>query len=93
MSETMVERVEKAVRSAFTDAELNNPRISFEQLTSILTRAAIEAMRQPTEAMIAEGESAASFGIGKPTDDEAVTRVWQCMIDAALATPSPERMT
>ena len=48
-------------------------------------RAAIEAMREPTEAMVASGESAASFGIGKPKDDDAIPRVWRWMIDAALS--------
>lgn len=45
---------------------------------------AIEAMREPTPRMISEMESAASFGIGRPNDDEAVPRVWQWGIDAAL---------
>ena len=48
-------------------------------------RAAIEAMREPTEAMVASGESAASFGIGKPKDEAAIPRVWRWMIDASLS--------
>lgn len=47
-------------------------------------RAAIEAMMEPTPRMISEGESAASFGIGRPHDDEAVPRVWEWMLQAAL---------
>lgn len=49
-----------------------------------IARAAIEAMREPTDRMNSEGASAASFGIGKPTDEEAIPRVWHAMIDAAL---------
>ncbi|MBT1154353.1 hypothetical protein J1C56_01980 [Aminobacter anthyllidis] len=49
-----------------------------------VARIAIEEMRNPTIAMVAEGESAATFGIGKPADDVAVLRVWQWMIDEAL---------
>jgi hypothetical protein len=50
----------------------------------VLARAAIEAMREPTDRMVSEGESAASFGIGKPTSEDAIPRVWSEMIDAAL---------
>lgn len=50
----------------------------------VRARAAIEAMREPTELMISEGESACSLGIGKPCDDEALPRVWRDMVDAAL---------
>lgn len=46
--------------------------------------AAIQAMREPTERMVSEMESAASFGIGRPVDDEAIPRVWTWAIDAAL---------
>lgn len=33
--------------------------------------------------MIAEGESAASFGIGRPTSDDAIPKVWSWMLAAA----------
>lgn len=38
---------------------------------------------EPTARMISEGESAASFGIGKPVDDEALPRVWRAMLEAS----------
>lgn len=38
---------------------------------------------EPTEAMVSAGESAATFGIGKPTDADAVPFVWRAMIRAA----------
>lgn len=41
--------------------------------------------REPSEAMINAGESAASFGIGKPTSDDAIPRVWEWMIEASLS--------
>jgi hypothetical protein len=54
-----------------------------------MAMAAIEAMREPSERMIAEGESLASIGIGKPSDDEALPRIWRGMIDAALNEKQP----
>ena len=39
----------------------------------------------PSEGMVREGESAASFGIGKPTDDEALPRVWKSMLAQLIA--------
>jgi hypothetical protein len=50
-------------------------------------RAAIAAMREPTPLMVCLGESAASSGIGKPINEEALPRVWFAMIDAALGNP------
>jgi len=38
---------------------------------------------EPTPKMIAEGESAASFGIGKPTSDDAIPMVWKWMLSAS----------
>jgi hypothetical protein len=45
-------------------------------------KAVLEALKEPTPRMISEGESAASVGIGKPADDEAITRVWREMLTA-----------
>jgi hypothetical protein len=36
-------------------------------------------LAEPTPRMVSEGESAASVGIGKPNDDEAIPRVWRAM--------------
>lgn len=38
----------------------------------------------PSEGMIEAGESAASVGIGKPVDEEALPRVWRAMLTAAI---------
>lgn len=81
MSESMVERVTIAVRTAFTDAELNNPRISFEQLTDIIARAAIEAMREPTDLMARVGLRENTLNGGAIWPDQA----WKAMIDIALS--------
>lgn len=40
----------------------------------------------PTDSMRRQGESAASFGFGKPYDDEAILRVWEWML---ATTPEP----
>lgn len=56
---------------------------------ALLTAASVEPVAwrlvpiEPDEKMRREGESAASFGIGKPHDDEAIRRVWQWMVRAA----------
>lgn len=75
---TMIEKVAEAILR-----EQQNNRSAFPDNRD-LARAAIEAMIEPTERMIAEGESAASFGIGRPADEEALPRVWKWMIEAAL---------
>lgn len=75
MAETMVEKVARVIADNAGDGR---------DYTDV-ARAAIDAMREPTERMISEGESAAKVGIGKCCDDEALPRVWHWMIDAALA--------
>lgn len=45
---------------------------------------------EPTSRMCAAGESAASFGIGKVNDDEAIKRVWRDMLAAAPPRPQPQ---
>jgi len=61
-----------------------SPYSDWDEWFNAIARAAIRAMREPSTAMIREGESAAPFGIGKPSDDEAIPRVWRAMINAAL---------
>ncbi|QND42941.1 hypothetical protein HB770_20745 [Rhizobium leguminosarum bv. viciae] len=84
----MIERVARAIFDVCGIDGVTLPWEKTDQGTRDLhmewAKAAIEAMRTPTEAMISEMESAASFGIGKPNDDEAIPRVWQWGIDAAL---------
>lgn len=91
----MVERVAKAIHGAYWDEDWYrmDPNGVERALTLQQARAAIEAMREPNTAMIAQGESAASFGIGQPTDEEAIPRVWHWMIDAALSKAPPSKGT
>jgi len=67
MSE-MIERV----RDAIYDAAAGDPNCSgvSDRLAVLLARAAIEAMREPTEAMLGEWD----YGL----------EIWQSMIDEAL---------
>jgi hypothetical protein len=39
----------------------------------------LAVLGEPTPRMVSEGESAATVGIGKPNDDEAIPRVWRAM--------------
>lgn len=56
-----------------------------EQVSIAQARAAIEAMREPTEGMIDEGGRAYLISSGSlPVTN---TRVWRAMIDAALKAP------
>ena len=77
---TMIERVARAIR----DETATNRSISPD--TRDLARAAIEAMRTPTDGMIEAGESGYQE-FHKPTGtylDPQPASVWSMMIDAAL---------
>ena len=73
----MVERVGAAIYGAAHDdfgVEVTLPRLVCDQIA----RAAIAAMREPTEAMVAAGEGAQTL---------EVPDVWRTMIDKALEKP------
>lgn len=87
----MIERVGKAIYAATSGHSESDVEELFigkypnvDEIFGGWARAAIEAMRDPLPEMISEGESLASIGIGKPSDDEALPRVWRGVIDAAL---------
>ena len=86
MAETeMVERVARALYAAtpFKQAEGGYHEQSdvYRRSCLLLARAAIEAMREPTEAMV---DAFVWYGHGKTIGD--VARIgWQSMIDAALS--------
>lgn len=67
---TMVERVARSISRKNTGSGINWPDFTVE------ARAAIEAMRTPTSAMIAEGNA---------HDDRAPYDIYESMIDAALS--------
>lgn len=81
----MSEMIERVARALCESAKMN-PDDAFGgwRHWTDEARAAIRAMRECTERMRLEGESMATFGIGRAIDDEAVPRVWRGMIDAAL---------
>ena len=81
MPSEMVERVARAI-CASNDVDFDSVSEQVKQNCRLLdARAAIEAMREPTEAMVAEG-------LRKPTGMiewiAAVKVSWQAMIDEAL---------
>jgi hypothetical protein len=67
---TMVERVAEALREAYREPE-TRPYIE-------MARAAIAAMREPTEEMVLAGNEKASYDYG------AARESWSAMIDEAL---------
>lgn len=87
----MVERVRMTIADALTDQDgWMKKSYSREDMTEV-ARAAIEAMREPTESMI---DKATDFdwgpGISGDETDASPNRVWQAMIDAALVTEPAE---
>lgn len=78
---TMIERVARAI--ALT------PFTRDERWSVAQARAAIAAMRKPTEAMIREGDP--HTNCGGCCGNKAGKDTWQAMIDAALSLPpTPE---
>jgi hypothetical protein len=74
MSETMIERVAVAIEEAYGDSDY----VELHRAEAIkLARAAIEAMREPTQAMVD------ACDINIPTEG-MITGVWNDMIEAAL---------
>lgn len=78
------ERVARALRAKLQDIGYGVGTINAGQLADALARAAIEAMREPTEDMISAGAGAedAEFGV---IGLNAATEAWRLMIDEALA--------
>jgi hypothetical protein len=82
----MSEMVERVARALCRSAALGDPGQAYIDANwpnySTAARAAIEAMREPTEAMIGAGRGALPNFC--PEDSDALV-CWQDMIDAALA--------
>lgn len=77
MAESMVERVARAIQSA--DFEMSRKAVRGEDTGdeyTVLARAAIEAMREPTREMDDAGRDNNFMRYATPA--------WQAMIDAAL---------
>lgn len=73
MPETMVKTVARAIKMA-TAQNWTGPHLPFDEMA----RAALQALREPTEAM---EEAAKPYGICMSALDDA----WRAMIDAALS--------
>jgi len=78
---TMIERVAKAIE----DVRCESFGEPIPAIINKMARAAIEAMREPTQQMLD-----ASYGLAgsERGDGRAEASVWSAMIDAALATPA-----
>ena len=94
-TETMVERVARAIyeaRAVHFGEPPRNPPVRDErwELCISYARAAIAAMRTPTEEMVAEGAGVDFWnsGDGKSTTGNVVV-IWPAMIEAALKEETP----
>jgi hypothetical protein len=87
VTEAMIERVALAI-SASVPNDTFAKDVGMSEL-SAMARAAIAAMREPTEAMISAGDQRLSdcwsLEHGEGFDEDPPMPVWQAMIDAALA--------
>lgn len=77
--EDMIERVARAIDAVFEPGGSNGAHTFSGQVT-LAARAAIEAMREPTEAMVTAWFTAQAA--------ESGNAMWNLMIDAALKSPS-----
>ena len=78
MADTMIERVARAIRDVIPAGD---------DYPTDAARAAIEAMREPTEAMMGDGADAGAHAVLNGElhpESRSVGLVWAAMIDAAL---------
>lgn len=80
MDESMIERVADAIMRA----DDGNP--AYREIYLRSARAAIEAMREPTDAMTAEG---GDTPCGQFYPGSQAANIWRNMIDVALTQTSP----
>ena len=81
----MIKRVADAVVAEITDQTGTMPvrDASFHTQAVKVARAAIEAMREPTEAMVKIGDEHQTDELGNPCPMSAAS-VWRAMADEAL---------
>ena len=98
----MVEQVARAIdRQAFYAWDKHGRDTNARQCAFAQARAAIEAMSEPTEAMVLDGHAETPYCngadphgiIGDRSCNEAITDVWQAMIRAALKEDSEAHQT
>lgn len=70
---SMGERVARAIQVKLDHEFAERGGLAADEMAAMAARAAIEAMREPTDAMVDVGE-----------DEEGSINIWQAMIDAAL---------
>lgn len=77
----MVQRVERAILNEIARQMREGPRVEYPAVA----RAAIDAMREPSEEMLTWGEAAAilSFDSSEP-DSRNIRPIWRAMVDEAL---------
>lgn len=71
----MMERVEEAIFHAWFETRADNPR----DFKREIARAAVEAMREPTPAMLG------TLQMGRCDTEKELRETYQAMIDAALS--------
>ena len=91
---TMIEKVARAIRDAFPHQMVGSrPKPTWDQLSDgdrevwrNMARAALAAMRVPTEGMIEAGHAPwAKFGKDAAVRPSEIADLWENMIDFALA--------
>ncbi len=83
----MIERVARAMDEAGEKFVADNPDGSNDDLMAALSRAAIKAMREPTETMIFRATTPYIYGIDdkmRATFRATIIGYWHAMIDEAL---------
>ena len=97
MSETMVDHVAKAILKRHPPWNWEMANEATRQYYRELARAAIEALRSPSEAMVRCGVRSAPLIAAVWYDDARETRqvlkIWEAMIDGALSRPDHEDMS
>ncbi len=89
----MIERVAKAIGHTLTDDQGWLKKSYSDDDMRAIARAAIEAMREPTDAMARAAQTAADSMGGDELElfqPEAGKIIWRGMIDAALSAAAPE---
>ena len=76
----IVERVAGAIANAWPDRDIPHEN------AAAMARAAIAAIREPTQKMVEDGRDAISYREGE-TYTQLIRDAWDSMIDAALKEP------
>lgn len=93
----MIERVAKAIKSGMEDSEAfslvangSKSEAALQQFLDVLAMDAIEAMREPTEAMVSAGDEAKytcseGINLSQLIERSGIKAVFAAMVDAALS--------